>query len=138
MKECLNCKKEFEPKKQHGKFCCANCRVSYNRKHPKIENGINAVVSPTMQELFNSIMAGIDAINARNGLPPAMCAVIVPEKQKEAVLSYNELRDLIESATSSMQLHAAWKQVEKNKELAIWQAKELGKLKDYQQTKIDF
>lgn len=138
MKECLNCKKEFEPKKQHGKFCCANCRVSYNRKHPKIENGINAVVSPTMQELFNSIMAGIDAINARNGLPPAICSVIVPEKQKEAVLSYNELMDLIESATSSTELHKAWKAVEKNKTLAGWQIRELEKLKNIQQTKIDF
>lgn len=54
------------------------------------------------------------------------------------VLSYNELRDLIQAATSSVELHKAWKEVEKNKELASWQLKELGKLKDYQQTKIDF
>ena len=86
MKECLNCKKEFEPKKRHGKFCCANCRVAYNRKHPKIENGINVVVSPTMQELFESIMAGIDAINTKNGLPPAQVHIITP---KQAVALHN-------------------------------------------------
>lgn len=54
------------------------------------------------------------------------------------VLSYNELRGLIESATSSTELHKAWKEVEKNKTLAGWQIRELEKLKNIQQTKIDF
>ena|SRR5690349_4426604 len=55
-----------------------------------------------------------------------------------SVLSYNELREVIEAATSSMQLQAAWKQVEKNKELAGWQIKILNQLKENQRTKIDF
>lgn len=91
-----------------------------------------------MQELYNAVLAAVNSINAKNGQPPAAVFVGEIKRDHEAVISYNELRDLIELATSSMQLHAAWKQVEKNKELANWQVKELGKLKDYQQTKIDF
>ncbi len=134
MKECLNCTKAFEPKKPHGKFCSANCRVAYNRKSsPKVDP-----ISPCMHEMFNSIMAGINAINAKNGQPPALAAVFVPEKPKDAVLSYNELRALIESATSAAELHKAWKEVEKNKTFADWHIRELNKLKEDQRTKIDF
>lgn len=83
-------------------------------------------------------MAGINAINAKNGQPPAVATVIVPDSSRESVWSYNELRDIIQAATSSHELHLAWKAVEKNKGLASWQLKELQKLKDHQQTKIDF
>lgn len=134
MKQCLNCQKKFEPKKPHGKFCSANCRVQYNRKNP--QKPIPA--SQCMQEMFNSIMAGINAINAKNGQPPAISFVGEIKQDKAAVLSYNELRDLIQAATSSTELHKAWKEVEKNKTLAGWQLRELEKLKNIQQTKIDF
>lgn len=56
----------------------------------------------------------------------------------EAALGYNELQALIEGATSATEIHKAWKQVEKNKELAGWHLRELEKLKEYQRTKIQF
>jgi len=133
MKECLNCKKEFEPKKPHGKFCSVNCRVSYNRKSSQKTE----LVSPCMQEMFNSIMAGINAINAKNGLPPTMAAVFVQEPKTGSGLSYNEATGAIESSTSSIQLGDAWQQIKKQ-EWPGWQMKELEKLKDIQQTKIHF
>jgi hypothetical protein len=88
--------------------------------------------------MFNAVLSAINSINTKNGQPPAVAAVFVPEKPKESVLSYNELQALIESATSATELHKAWKQVEKNKELAGWHLKELEKLKEYQRTKIVF
>lgn len=134
MKQCLNCQKEFEPKKPHGKFCSANCRVAYNRKNPQKP----IPVSPCMQEMFNSILAGINAINAKNGQPPAISFVGEIKQDKAAVLSYNELMELIQSATSSTELHKAWKEVERNKELASWHLKKLNEEKELQRTKIDF
>lgn len=134
MKLCLNCNKEFEPKKPHGKFCSANCRVAYNRKNPQKP----IPVSPCMREMFNSIMAGINAINAKNGQPEAFGFVGEIKRDAGAVLSYNELVDMIEAATSSTELHKAWKEVEKNKSLAGWQLKQLNNLKELQRTKIEF
>lgn len=54
------------------------------------------------------------------------------------VLSYNELMGLIQEATSSTELHKAWKEVERNKELASWHLKKLNEEKELQRTKIDF
>jgi len=135
MKECLNCKKEYEPKRDSSKFCSTSCRVRWYQKHSK---GKSKVTTMDMQELYNAVLSAVNSINAKNGQPPASLHVFVPETPKEAVLSYNDLRDLIQAATSSSELHKAWKEVEKNKSLASWQMRELGKLKDYQQTKIDF
>lgn len=141
---CLNCKKDFEPKRPHAKFCSDKCRVAWNRANPQ-----GKVTKLQMQSLYNEIlelarkMQEGDNIRSTPPLSPQQAVLVHNSEHADqhtisAVLSYNELRDLIESATSSTQLYAAWKQVEKNKELAGWQLKELSKLKDHQQTKIDF
>jgi hypothetical protein len=57
MKECLQCKKEFEPKRPHGKFCSDKCRVQYNRLNP-----LQAVSKFQMQALYNEIKAAISQI----------------------------------------------------------------------------
>jgi hypothetical protein len=41
MKECLFCKKDFNPKKVHAKFCSDKCRVYYNRISPKKDLGLD-------------------------------------------------------------------------------------------------
>lgn len=42
MKECLNCKKEFEPKKPKAKFCSISCRVAFHRnKKRKIQEAMS-------------------------------------------------------------------------------------------------
>jgi hypothetical protein len=133
MKECLNCKKAYCAKRASSKFCSVNCRVLYHQKHGK-----SKIKPADLQAMFNAVLTAVNSINARNGQPPTIAAVIVPEKPKDAALSYNELRELIEAATSGIELHKSWKEVEKNKELVGWQLIELGKLKELQRTKIDF
>ncbi len=135
MKECLWCKEEYEAKKDTSKFCSTSCRVMWNRKYGKKKGqvGVNE-----LQELYDSILAAVNSINAQNGQPPALAAVIITETKKEAVLGFNELRALIESTTSEAQLQNAWEEVEKNKDLGGWQIKILKQLKEHQQTKLDF
>jgi hypothetical protein len=135
MKECLWCKEQYEHKKESSKFCSTSCRVMWNRKYGKKKGQLEV---NELQDLYNSILTAVNSINAKNGQPPAIASVFVPEVSKEAVLGYNELRELIEAATSSSELHKAWKQVEKNKELVGWQIKILSQLKENQRTKIDF
>lgn len=57
MKQCLECNKEFEPKREHGKFCSDRCRISYNRKHPK-----GSVTQIQVQVLYNAFMDAISKI----------------------------------------------------------------------------
>lgn len=51
MKQCLNCQKEFEYKREAAKFCSDRCRVQYNRKHPK-----EGVTKVQMQVLYNEVL----------------------------------------------------------------------------------
>jgi len=74
MKECLHCKKQYEPKRAHSKFCSTSCRVMYNRNHPK-----ETVSKFQMQVLYNNILAAVDSINAKNGQPEAFVGVFKPE-----------------------------------------------------------
>lgn len=51
MKECLNCKKEYEPKRDTSKFCSTSCRVRYHQKHGKSK------IKPVhMRVLYNEVM----------------------------------------------------------------------------------
>ncbi len=144
MKLCLNCQKEFEHKRDSAKYCSDKCRAAYNRAHPEQQ-----VTKLQLQLLYNEMIEL--ARKMQSGpeikiMPPqthqqaiALHNAEHPEQRTTFVyLSYNELRALIESATSSMELHKAWKEVEKNKELAGWQIKILNQLKENQRTKIDF
>lgn len=56
--KCLNCPKEFEPKrKDTAKFCSATCRVQYNRVNPK-----EKVTRVQMQVLYNTMMERLGQI----------------------------------------------------------------------------
>jgi len=56
--KCLNCQKEFEPKrKDTAKFCSATCRVRYNRVNPK-----DKVTKVQMQVLYNTMMERLGKI----------------------------------------------------------------------------
>jgi hypothetical protein len=59
MKECLECKKEFDAKREAAKFCSVNCRVKWNRKQPKK----NIVTPLQMQVLYNSVLEMVGKIN---------------------------------------------------------------------------
>jgi hypothetical protein len=52
MKECLHCKKQFQPKKETAKFCGTSCRVMYNRKH----GSKKSVSLVQIQVLYNSLL----------------------------------------------------------------------------------
>lgn len=58
MKECLWCKKEYEPKKDTSKFCSTSCRVMYNRKYGK-KNQVTAI---QVQVLYNAFLEAIGKI----------------------------------------------------------------------------
>lgn len=64
MKECLNCKKGFEQKKETKKFCSDSCRVMWNRKHGKK----GAIKPIQMQVLYNSILEAVGKINSLGGV----------------------------------------------------------------------
>jgi hypothetical protein len=52
MKQCLECEKPFEAKRESAKFCSVNCRVKWNRK-----NGNKTPVKPIqVQVLYNAMM----------------------------------------------------------------------------------
>ena len=55
MKECLNCKKGYESRRDFSKYCSTKCRVQYNRNNPK-----EKVTRVQMQVLYNSILGLVD------------------------------------------------------------------------------
>lgn len=58
MKECLYCKKEFEPITERRKFCKDSCRVMYNRKYGKKDE-----IKPfQMKALYNELMEAISEL----------------------------------------------------------------------------
>lgn len=62
--KCLNCQKEFEPKrKDTAKFCSATCRVQYNRVNPK-----DKVTKVQMQVLYNMAMSALEELRTHKPL----------------------------------------------------------------------
>lgn len=57
MRQCLNCKKDFEYKREAAKFCSNKCRAAYNRAHPQ-----EGVTKLQMQSLYNAILEAVDKI----------------------------------------------------------------------------
>jgi len=53
MKECLECRTEFEPKRDFGKFCSDKCRVKWHRKNPNKGNTLDKV---QVQVLYNTML----------------------------------------------------------------------------------
>lgn len=61
-KECLNCKKEFEAKKDTAKYCSDSCRVMWNRSPlNKKEKGLTDLQQ--MKVMYNSLMEKIDKLS---------------------------------------------------------------------------
>lgn len=58
MKECLNCNKEFQAKKETAKYCSTSCRVMWNRKHGK-KNQVSPI---QIQVLYNSMLELVEKI----------------------------------------------------------------------------
>jgi hypothetical protein len=54
MKECLFCKKYFNPKKAHAKFCSDKCRVYFNRTKPKKVKGLS--LEDKIDFIFNKMV----------------------------------------------------------------------------------
>jgi CRISPR/Cas system CSM-associated protein Csm2 small subunit len=132
MKECLNCKKEFQERRSTARFCSNKCRSAFNRG-----TSGNRITKMQMREMFNAIMGAVNSINAKNGQPEAVTVVFEMPSEKTPKMNYNNARATIEASTSSYQLEDAWRQIKKQ-DWPGWQMKELTKLKDLQQTKIDF
>jgi len=67
MIKCLNCEKEFEPKRETAKYCSVNCRVRYNQKNGKK----NAVSKFQMQALYNEVLSMVrDLSKPTNEIKP--------------------------------------------------------------------
>jgi endogenous inhibitor of DNA gyrase (YacG/DUF329 family) len=146
MKECLNCKKEFQERRSTARFCSNKCRSAFNRG----ASG-NKITKMQMQEMYNAIMGATEALKGYPGFIPQ---VLNPISHKDAVAiynaenkdqrtslesyDYNGMKELIIKATSSYELEFAWKIVKAASWLAGWQIRELTRLKDLQQTRIDF
>lgn len=145
MKECLNCKAQFQEKRSTAKFCSNKCRAAFFRNKGNSEEG-NAMsqMAALQQELsvatlkIRQLIAAIPDSYDAPRLPKNMVGEEYDQSNIKPILSYNELREVISNATSSTELHKAWKEVEKNKGLAGWQLKILNQLKEDQRTKIDF
>ena len=60
MKECLQCKKEFQEKRESAKFCSDKCRVKWNRK-----NGGQQIKKWQAQSILNQINEAMDKLNQR-------------------------------------------------------------------------
>jgi predicted nucleic acid-binding Zn ribbon protein len=141
--ECLNCKKEFEPKRPHGKFCSDKCRVAYNRANPQ-----NKVTNIQMQVLYAEMLKmasefkGFDIKMVDPITPQVHVALINAENKDQHTFikeyDYAGLKELISTSTSSYDLESAWRIVNAAKGLVGWQLRELTRLKELQRTKIDF
>jgi hypothetical protein len=85
MKECLHCKKEFEPKRKNGKYCSANCRVSYFREHGKKD-----VMSPNLlQAVFNQVLETLSEIKKQHTPITQPTHIYIPQNEHITV-SYKE------------------------------------------------
>lgn len=144
MKECLNCKKEYEAKRPHAKFCSVNCRVQYNRTHPK-----DVITKTQVQVLYNQMLEMMSQLKQEPEIRviapiPTKAAIKLHNAENadqlttSAIYDYEGLKSLIKAATSSYDLEKAWKIVRGASFLASWQLRELTKLKENQQTKLDF
>jgi hypothetical protein len=61
MKECLQCKKQYEGQRPTSKFCSTKCRVAYSRK-----NGNKKSVSATqVQVLYNATLDLLEKIEQK-------------------------------------------------------------------------
>lgn len=144
MKQCLNCQKEFAHKREAARYCSDRCRVQYNRKHPK-----DHITKTQMQVLYNEMLALAGKLNSAepeikrvSPSSPELLAALYNQDHPEQRTTirrydYNGLKELISAATSSHELEESWRIV-KAANLAGWQLRELTKIRETQQTKIDF
>ena len=58
MKECLNCNKSFDEKRDSAKYCSGNCRVKWNRKNPKKEKKLSELQQ--IKVMYNILIKKID------------------------------------------------------------------------------
>lgn len=144
MRECLNCTGQFQEKRSTAKFCSNKCRAAFSRKGGKrYQESIFEKILIAQGGLAEALIKIEQLVAGSPYDAPRLPKGFIGDKPLHpenirAVLNYNELVELIGSATSSTQLHSAWKQVEKNKELRDWQIKELSQFKEDQRTKIDY
>jgi hypothetical protein len=149
MKECLNCQKEYEAKRETSKFCSVSCRVLYNRKNPKKKkvNPLEQMASfhqemlETMFKIKELILT--PEIKRPAPLTPEQSLLLHNTENKDqlttsATYDYDGLKGLITRATSSDDLQRVWRLIRAATWLAGWQNRELDKLIQIQRTKIDF
>ena len=79
MKQCLNCQKEFEYKREAAKFCSNKCRAAYNRAHPEQQ-----VTKLQLQALYNEMIE----LAKRMQAGPEMI-LITPITTQQAVTLHN-------------------------------------------------
>lgn len=64
MKQCMNCKKEFEYKRESARFCSDRCRAAYNRANPQ-----QAITKVQVHVIYNEILELIERAKAEPQQP---------------------------------------------------------------------
>ena len=72
MKQCLECKSDFDSKSANSKFCSVKCRVKHHRKTSVGKNGISVT---QLQVIYNSILELVSNRNVE--LPKSLQAAII-------------------------------------------------------------
>lgn len=60
MKECLECKKLYQFKREASKFCSDKCRVKWNRHHPKETDTVSKM---ELKVLYNAVLEMVGKLN---------------------------------------------------------------------------
>lgn len=96
MKQCLNCHKEFEYKRESAKFCSDKCRATYNRAHPK------QLVTPIqMQVLYNAFLEAVGKI--QYSAPKEVYDAPKKHNINDEPLSFDKINQTTESKEPSFQ-----------------------------------
>jgi hypothetical protein len=66
MKECLECKKLYEFKREASKFCSDKCRVKWNRHHPKETDTVSKM---ELKVLYNAMLDMVGKISVVPSTP---------------------------------------------------------------------
>jgi hypothetical protein len=110
MKECLQCKKEFDAKRDSAKYCSDNCRVKWNRK-----NAVKKDISPVqLQVLYNSLLEMVGKINTAalppffDAEPPKNLARTEPPIYQKAVIKIKRSFDYYKQARIACQTEEEW------------------------------
>jgi hypothetical protein len=132
MKECLQCQKHFEAKRDSAKYCSDKCRVQWNRLNPKPGNTVSKI---QIQALYNLMMDKLGTVGSiQPQISPFIGKALVDEPLsfdtlKEAAIRkvsrYDFYIDKINAVSELSQFQPLVKEIENDKDLTPQQINKL-------------